>query len=69
LALSARRSRDGFGRWGFVGLAALLLLIYASNATAPPPPSMAAVGWLGLVGGPVLIALAAWVDRHRELRE
>lgn len=67
LALSARRARDGIGRWGFYGLVTLLLLIYVSNATSPPPPSMAAVGWLGLLGGPVLVALAAWVDRHREV--
>jgi hypothetical protein len=66
LALSATRARDRIGRWGFVGLAALLLLIYAANATSPPPPSMEAVGWAGLLGALLLLGLGVWVDRHRE---
>jgi hypothetical protein len=66
LALSATRARDRLGRWGFAGLAALLGLIYAANATSPPPPSMEAVAWVGVAGGIALVALAAWVDRHRE---
>jgi hypothetical protein len=66
LALSATRARDRPGRWGFAALAALFLLIYAGNARGEPPPSMEAVAWVGVVGGAVLVALAAWVDRHRE---
>jgi hypothetical protein len=66
LAASATRARDALGRWGFAGLAALLLLIYAANVTSPPPPSMTAVGWVGALGGMLFVALAAWVDRHRE---
>jgi hypothetical protein len=66
LALSATRARDRLGRWGFAGLAALLLLIYAGNARGEPPPSMEAVVWVGVAGGIVLVALAAWIDRHRE---
>jgi hypothetical protein len=66
LAASATRARDALGRWGFAGLAALLLLIYAANVTSPPPPSMTAVGWVGALGGILFVALAAWVDRHRE---
>jgi len=68
LALSATRGRDRVGRWGFAGLAALLLLIYAADATSPPPPSMEAVAVVGVAGGIALVALAAWIDRHRELR-
>ncbi len=68
LALSATRARDRVGRWGFAGLAALLLLIYAANLTSPPPPSIEAVGWVGAIGTVVLLGLAAWVDRHREPR-
>lgn len=66
LALSATRPRDGIGRWGFAGLAALLLLIYAGNVMSPPPPSVEAVGWAGAIGTVVLLGLAVWVDRHRE---
>ncbi len=65
LALNATRARDGIGRWGFAGLAAFLLLIYGSNIASPPPPSVEAIGWLGAIGGPVLVILASWVDRHR----
>lgn len=68
LALSATRARDNVGRWGFAGLAALLLLIYATNITSPPPPSIEAVGWVGGIGGLLFWALAVWVDRHREPR-
>jgi len=68
LALSATRACDRLGRWGFAGLAAFLLLLYAANVTSPPPPSMTAVAWVGVVGGAVLVVLAAWVDRHREPR-
>ena len=50
LALSVTRARDRIGRWGFAGLAALLLLIYAANVTSPPPPSIEAVGWVGVIG-------------------
>lgn len=68
LALSATRARDRLGRGGFAGLVAFLLLIYAANVTSPPPPSIHAVAWVGAIGGLVLVALAAWVDRHREPR-
>jgi hypothetical protein len=66
LATSSTRPRDRLGRWGFAGLAALLLLIYAANVASPPPPSIEAVGWVGATGGVLFVALAAWVDRHRE---
>jgi hypothetical protein len=66
LALSATRARDRIGRWGFAGLATLLLLIYAANVASPPPPSIEAVGWAGVTGALLLLGLAVWVDRHRE---
>ncbi len=66
LAASASRGRDAIGRWGFAGLAVLLLSIYATNVLGPPPPSMEAVGWAGVAGGVLFLALAAWIDRHRE---
>jgi hypothetical protein len=66
LAASASRARDAIGRWGFAGLAVFLPAMYAANAAGPPPPGMEAVGWGGGIGGIVLVALGAWVDRHRE---
>jgi hypothetical protein len=66
LALSATRARDRVGRWGFAGLAALLLLLYTGATTSPPPPTIEAVGVTGVIGTLLVLALAAWVDRHRE---
>ena len=47
-------------------LALLLFLIYGANALGPPPPSLAAIGAAGVLGGLLFLALAAWVDHHRE---
>jgi hypothetical protein len=50
-----------------VGLAALiitLLVIYAANLLGPPPPSGAAIAWTDM-GQWLVVAWAAWVDRHR----
>ena len=66
VALSATQSRDRFGRWGFAGLAAFLLVIYAANVTSPPPPSVDAIAWAGAIGSLVFLVLAVWVDRHRQ---
>ena len=66
LALGATRGRDRSGRVGFAGLAALLLAIDVANTLGPPPPSVAAVAWVGALGGLAFVALAAWIDRHRE---
>jgi hypothetical protein len=68
LCVSATRPRDGVGRWGFAGLAGLLLLIAVGNALGPPPPSVEAIGRVGAIGGLLFVAFAAWVDRHREPR-
>ena len=66
IARTATRPRDRLGRWGFAVLALLLLLIYAANVVGPPPPSVTAIGVAGVVGGIGILALAAWIDRHRE---
>jgi membrane-bound metal-dependent hydrolase YbcI (DUF457 family) len=68
LAARATRAHDAIGRWGFAGLAGLLLLTYAANVLGPPPPSMTAVGWAGITGALLFLGLALWVDRHREPR-
>jgi membrane-bound metal-dependent hydrolase YbcI (DUF457 family) len=67
LSLYARgtRPRDRSGRWGLLLLGAILVLFYAGAFLGPPPPSVPAVVVAGLLGGVLLIVLAAWVDRHR----
>ena len=66
-ALSASRARDGIGNDGFVGLAAVLLLIHAANVASLLPPSIEAVGWGGcdrLPGrGPCCVGRSATASR------
>lgn len=58
------RPVDGVGRFAFWGYVAFLLLVYAANALGPPPPSSQAIGVAGLALF-LLVAWAAWIDRHR----
>jgi hypothetical protein len=67
LLLSATRARDAVGRWGLASLLGALAAIYAASVLGPPPPSVPAVAWTGMAGGIVLVAWAAWADRHREV--
>ncbi len=66
LALSASAPATASDDGVSSGSQPLLLLIYAANVASPPPPSIEAVGWVGAIGGLLFVALAAWVDRHRE---
>jgi hypothetical protein len=59
------RARDRIGSLALWGLVAFLLLVYAANVMGPPPPSVAAVAWTCLALW-LLVAWAAWIDRHRE---
>jgi len=60
------RARDGIGRWGFWGLVVLLAGSYYSSLYSPLPTDMKLVAISGLIFELVFIALAWWVDRHRE---
>lgn len=57
-------ARDRVGRWGWVGLVAFLVAVYATNLTSPPPGSVNAVAVAGLAMW-LLVLWAGWVDRHR----
>ena len=66
--LRATRAR---GLWGMVSLWALvvfLLGIYAGNLTGPPPPGTAAIAWVTLVFGALLVPWAMWIERTRAPR-
>lgn len=58
------RPLDRAGRYGLVGLVALLAVIYAGNLFGPPPDSVAAIAWVGHAQW-LLVLWAWWVDRHR----
>jgi hypothetical protein len=64
LYANATRPQDRIGRWGLVGLVALLLVIYAGNLFGPPPPSATAIAWVGQAQW-LLVAFGYWVDDHR----
>ena len=66
LYAGSTRARDALGRWGLVGWAALLLLVYAGSFLGPPPPSVGAIAVANLLGGALTVAWAAWLDRHRD---
>lgn len=55
---------DAAGRWGLMGLVALLAGIYAGNLFGPPPPSVEAIAWVGQAQW-LLVAWGFWLDRHR----
>lgn len=59
------RPLDAAGRWGLVGLVALLALIQAGNVFGPPPPDVNAIAWVGQAQW-LLVLWAWWLDRHRQ---
>jgi hypothetical protein len=62
------RWKDRVGRFGLYAYVGLILLIAAGNLLGPPPPSAAAIGAAGLALW-LFVPLAAWIDRHRQVRE
>jgi hypothetical protein len=68
LWLYVRRTtaRNGVGRYGLLGLVAFLVLIHVGGLFSPPPASVEALGWSGQLFW-VIVLLAYWVDRNREM--
>ena len=60
----ATRPSGSRGQWAFVSLVAVMLLVYAGNLLAAPP-SIQAVWTSAIVGFLLLLAWAAFADRHR----
>lgn len=61
------RARDAMGRWGLIGLVALLAVIHAGNLFGPPPPDVRSIAWVGQAQW-LLVAMGYWVDKHRSAR-
>ena len=61
------RGRDRVGRLGFAGLVVFLAVVSVANIFSPPPPSVNAVAASALLLW-LLVPIAGWVDRHREVR-
>jgi hypothetical protein len=62
----ATDARDAVGRWSFVALAFVLLVLYIANVIGPTPPSVTAISTGALIGGALLTLWSWWTDRHRE---
>jgi hypothetical protein len=61
----ATRPRDRAGRLGFAALLGFLVAVYAVNLLGPPPPDARAIAVAGHAQW-LIVAAAAWLDRHRE---
>jgi membrane-bound metal-dependent hydrolase YbcI (DUF457 family) len=64
--LKTTRARDRIGRYGLAGFLLVLVLSYAGALLSPPPTNMRALAVGGIVFGWLFVAMAAWVDGHRE---
>lgn len=62
------RAKDAVGRWGLIGMVALLAFAYVGAASGAPPPSITALWTVSLAGAALGMLLSWWVDRHREFR-
>lgn len=67
LYLRATRARDRIGVWALWSLLGVSTVMWASGPFSSPPPSERVVGWVTL-GLWLLVAWAAWADRHRTVR-
>ena len=64
------KAKNRIGNWGFWSLVILLLLVTISNTFGPPPPDSVMtlfVSFMVLIG--ILVSLAYWVDRNREIAD
>ncbi len=60
----ATTALNAAGRWGFYGLVAFLILVYAGNVFGAPPPNAQAIAWVGQAQW-LLVLWAYWLDKHR----
>jgi hypothetical protein len=58
-------ARDRVGRFGLLGLAAFLVVLYVAALVGPPPPNVTTLALTALIGWPLAL-WPWWVDRHRD---
>jgi hypothetical protein len=64
LYLRATEAKNKIGRYGFLAIIILLVLIYMGNLFGPPPSNVTAIAWAGELQW-LFVFLAWWVDRNR----
>ncbi len=62
--VSGTRAKNKIGSIGLWSFLLVPTVIWASGPWSPPPPSARGLAWFSFVGW-LLIAWAAWADRHR----
>jgi len=69
IAIYVRSTRpvDRIGSLGFWAFLAVSAAMWVSIPWSPPPPSPQALAWFSF-GGWLLVAWAAWYDRHRQVK-
>ncbi len=65
--LHGTRAVDRVGSRATAAFVLFLVLVYAGNVFGAAPPGITAVAWVGLSQW-LLVAWAAWADRHRHVR-
>ena len=66
LYLMTTRARDRIGSYGLAGFLLLLSLSYVASIYSQPPSNVKVLAIGGVVFGWLFVAIAAWVDGHRE---
>ncbi|MES2133339.1 MAG: metal-dependent hydrolase [Bacteroidota bacterium] len=67
---SVTRAKNKKGSWGLWSLAALLILVTISNTFGPTPPDSIMTLFISfIVLMAILIFLAGWVDKNREIKQ
>lgn len=66
---SITNAKNKKGKWGLWGLVILLVMVTISNTFGPPPPDSVKVLFISfIILMTLIILLANWVDKNRELR-
>jgi membrane-bound metal-dependent hydrolase YbcI (DUF457 family) len=61
------KPKNKIGKWAFVGFVIFLILFNVSNTFGPAPPSIMMLASSFIILMIVIIALAYWVDKNREV--
>jgi hypothetical protein len=67
LYITATKPKDRIGSIGLWSFLIVQTLLWVATPSSAPPPSVAAMGWVTLIGESAFVAWAWCADRHRAL--